>query len=283
MKKMNASMLLLAIAGSVLFSACSGGSQSDAAKADQEGPKTPVIKEEVVEYASDTVAMKGFMAYDENISGTRPVVLIVHEWWGLNDYAKRRARDLASLGYLALAVDMYGNGQTVDNPDQAGQLATPFYKDPAMARKRFDAAMNKVKTFAQADTNQIAAIGYCFGGAQVINMAKLGENLKGVVSFHGNLNVVPANKDLLKAPILVCHGDADPLVPATEVEAFKKQMDSIGAKYTFKAYPGATHAFSNPNASEMGKKFNLPIAYQAAADSSSWNDMKAFFAEIFKK
>lgn len=282
MKKVNASILLLAMAGSVLFSACSGGSEDSAAKVEQEAPKTPVIKEEVVDYSLDTVAMKGFVAYDENISGPRPVVLIVHEWWGLNDYAKRRARDLASLGYLAMAVDMYGNGQTVDNPEMAGQLATPFYKDPAMAQKRFDAAMKKVKAYAQADSNQIAAIGYCFGGAQVINMAKLGENLKGVVSFHGNLTVVPANKDLLKAPILVCHGDADPLVPATEVAAFKKQMDSIGAKYTFKAYAGATHAFTNPNATEMGKKFGLPIAYQAAADSSSWSDMQAFFKEIFK-
>lgn len=282
MKKLNASILLFAMAGSVLFSSCTGGSDSSTAKEGQEAPKTPVIKEEVVDYSMDSVTMKGFIAYDENISGPRPVVLIVHEWWGLNDYAKRRARDLASLGYLAMAVDMYGNGQTVDNPEMAGQLATPFYKDPAMAQKRFDAALNKVKAFVQADSTQIAAIGYCFGGAQVINMAKLGENLKGVVSFHGNLTVLPANKDLLKAPILVCHGDADPLVPATEVEAFKKQMDSIGAKYTFKAYAGATHAFTNPNATEMGKKFNLPIAYQAAADSSSWSDMQAFFKEIFK-
>ena len=237
---------------------------------------------EVPYTAADGTRLVGYHAWDDAISGPRPGVIVVHEWWGLNDYAKRRARDLASLGYLAMAVDMYGNGQTVDNPEMAGQLATPFYKDPAMAQKRFDAAMKKVKAFAQADSNQIAAIGYCFGGAQVINMAKLGENLKGVVSFHGNLTVLPANKDLLKAPILVCHGDADPLVPASEVAAFKKQMDSIGAKYTFKAYAGATHAFSNPNATEMGKKFNLPIAYQAAADSSSWSDMQAFFKEIFK-
>jgi dienelactone hydrolase len=181
-----------------------------------------------------------------------------------------------------MAIDMYGNGATADNPELAGKLAGPFYSDPQMAKKRFDAALAKIKTFAVADTNQVAAIGYCFGGAQVINMAKLGENLKGVVSFHGNLVGVPVMKDLIKAPILVCHGEDDQFVKADEVALFKKQMDSVGAKYTFHGYPGATHAFSNPNATKMGEQFKIPIAYNAAADSTSWNDMKAFFGTIFK-
>lgn len=240
------------------------------------------IKEEAVSYSSDTTTMNGFLAYDASTDKKRPVVLVVPEWWGLNDYSKSRVKQLASLGYLAMAVDMYGNGKTADNPELAGQLATPFYKDPAFAKKRFDAALAKIKTYPMADTNQIAAIGYCFGGGMVLNMARLGEKLSGVVSFHGSLVGVPADKNLLTAPILVCHGEADKFVPVEEVAAFKKQMDSINAVYTFKSYAGATHAFTNPDATEMGKKFSMPIAYNAAADSASWIEMKTFFGKIFK-
>lgn len=239
------------------------------------------IKQEMVSYSADGVTMNGYVAYDSATSEKRPVVLVVHEWWGQNDYSRGRARQLAEMGYLAMAVDMYGNGKTADNPDSAGALAGPFYKDPAMAKRRFDAALEKVKSLPQAG-GRIAAIGYCFGGGMVLTMAKLGDDLAGVVSFHGNLNVVPARKELLKANVLVCHGADDTFVPQAEVDAFKKQMDSIGAAYTFKSYPGAVHAFSNPNATAMGEKFKIPIAYNAAADTASWNDMKTFFAEIFK-
>ncbi len=239
------------------------------------------LKEENITYTGDNTTMHGYVVYDENKQGPRPAVLVVHEWWGLNDYAKSRARQLAELGYVAMAIDMFGNGKTADNPDDAGKLAGPFYEDTKMAKTRFDAALEKIKTYPQTDTARIGAIGYCFGGAQVLNAAKLGDNLKGVVSFHGNLNVVPANKDLLKAEILVCHGAADPLVLQAEVDQFKKQMDSIGAKYEFKAYEGAVHAFTNPAATAAGEKFNIPIKYDAAADSASWNDMKAFFRRVF--
>lgn len=280
MKKINC-LTIAGIASVMILLSCNQGSDKKEPGADE--VKKPVIKEETVSYQADTVNMNGFIALDKASDAKRPVVLIVPEWWGLNDYARKRARMLAELGYVAMAVDFYGNGRQADNPELAGSLAMPFYMNPAMAKQRFDAALAKVKTIPQADTNQIAAIGYCFGGAQVINMAKLGENLKGVVSFHGNLTVIPPDKNLLKAPILVCHGGADPFVPETEVALFKKQMDSVGATYTFKTYPGATHAFTNPDATEKGKKFNIPIAYQAAADSSSWEDMKAFFGTIFKK
>jgi dienelactone hydrolase len=209
-------------------------------------------------------------------------VLVVHEWWGLNGYPKMRARKLAELGYVAMAVDMYGNGKTADNPDDAGKMAGPFYQDPQMAKSRFDAALNKLKTYPQVDTTNIAAIGYCFGGGIVLNTARLGENLKGVVSFHGTLVGTPADKNLLKAKILVCHGADDQFVKPQEVAKFKKQMDSIGADYTFKQYPNATHAFTNPDATASGQKFKIPIAYNAAADSASWNDMKSFFAKIFR-
>ncbi len=274
--------LVIAIA---FFSACNNQSTSSSSNADstiKEIAKTPSIKEENVTYTAGNVTMDGYLTYDANKEGKRPAILVVHEWWGLNDYPKMRARKLAELGYIAMAVDMFGNGKTVDNPDDAGKMVGPFYQNPQMAKTRFDAAMNKLKTYSQADTNNIAAIGYCFGGAMVLNMARMGDNVKAVVSFHGNLVGVPPDKNLLKAKILVCHGADDKFVQQPEVEKFKKQMDSIRADYTLKVYPNATHAFTNPASTENGEKFKLPLKYNPAADSASWNDMKEFLAKILK-
>lgn len=240
------------------------------------------VKEIPVSYSDGTLNMDGFIAYDSSSAAARPVVLVVPEWWGITDYTKSRATQLAELGYFAMTVDMYGNGAVAVDPGAAQKLSTPFYTDFSLGKERIDAALAKIRTYSEADTSQIAAIGYCFGGAQVLNAARLGENFKGVVSFHGNLVGAPAVKGLLKAPILVCHGEADQFVKPEEVAEFKKQMDSIGADYTFKSYPGATHAFTNPGATETGKKFNMPIAYNAAADSASWKEMKSFFKKIFK-
>lgn len=274
----NLAILILAI----FFSACNNeGSPKEKEMKDSVTTKTPSFKEDNVTYSGDNVTMNGYVVYDENKEGARPAVLVIHEWWGLNDYAKGRAKQLAELGYIAMAVDMYGNGKTADNPDSASKYATPFYQKPQMTKARFDAALEKLKTYPQTDATKIAAIGYCFGGSQVLNLARLGEDLKGVVSFHGNLLGVPLDKSKLKAAILVCHGAADPFVPQKEVAMFKEQMDSIGANYTFKAYEGAVHAFTNPNATAMGEKFKIPIKYDAAADSASWNDMKEFFSRIF--
>ncbi|MDI1235664.1 MAG: dienelactone hydrolase family protein [bacterium] len=240
------------------------------------------VKNENIAYSLDTIKMNGYIAYDSVSQAKRPVVLVIHEWWGQNNYVKDRANQLAELGYLAMAVDLYGNGDMADNPEQAGQMAGPFYQNPQMAKNRFDAALALIKSNPLADTNKIAAIGYCFGGGMILNIARLGENLKGVVSFHGSLVGVPANKELLKANVLVCHGEADQFVKAEEVAKFRRDMDSIGAIYTFKSYPNATHAFSNPDATEVGKKFSMPIAYNAQADTASWNEMKVFFGTIFK-
>lgn len=246
-------------------------------------PANPGLKEENITYTGDGITMNGFVVYDSNNAEKRPAVLVVHEWWGLNDYSKKRARELADLGYIAMALDIYGNGKTADNPDSAGKFSGYFYEHADAAKRRFDAALSKLKSYSQADGNKVAAIGYCFGGAIVLSMAKLGDSLAGVVSFHGGgLNAVPANKDLLKAKVLVCHGGDDSFVPQPEVDLFKKQMDSIGANYTLKVYPGATHAFTNPDATALGEKFKIPIAYNAAADSASWKDMKEFFGTIFK-
>lgn len=277
MKKLQL-IVSLVVATALLFVSCHSNDDNSSAI----DTNNSTLKEENVTYKSDTLTMNGFIVYDESIKGKRPAVIVIPEWWGLNEYAKSRARQLAGMGYIAMAIDMYGNGKQADNPDSAGKLAGPFYQDPQMAKTRFDAALAKLKTYSQVDTAKLAAMGYCFGGAQVINLAKMGEDLKGVASFHGNLAVMPPNKDLLKAEILVCHGDSDQFVLPAEVALFKKQMDSVGAKYTFRSYPGATHSFTNPNATAMGEKFKMPIAYNAKADSASWKDMKEFFERIFK-
>ena len=241
------------------------------------------IKEEIISYTVDGMTFKGFIAYDDNIKGKRPAILVVHEWWGLNDFAKMRARKLAELGYIAMAVDMYGNGKVAANPTEAQELTTPFYKDSNLAKGRLDAALKKLKEYTQTDPDNVAAIGYCFGGFVVLNYAKLGADLKGVVSFHGGLGGAPVEKKLLKANVLVCHGASDKFVSQKDLENFKRQLDSIGADNTFKIYANATHAFTNPDATKIGKEFNMPIEYNAEADRDSWNDMKTFFGKVFKK
>jgi dienelactone hydrolase len=243
---------------------------------------SPAIKEEVVTYMANGVSLKGFLAYDENIKGKRPAILVVPEWWGINDYIKMRVRKLAELGYIAMAADMFGDGKIAPDPKAAQDFTSPFYKDAQLAKTRLDAAMTKIKEYKQTDRNNIAAIGYCFGGYVVLNSAKLGADLKGVVSFHGGLTGVPVNKSLLKAKILVCHGASDKFVSEKDYNLLKHQLDSIGADNTFKIYANATHAFSNPDATRIGKEFNMPIEYNAEADKNSWNDMKIFFGRIFK-
>lgn len=251
---------------------------SDEKKAE---PRDAKLKEENVTYTGDNTTMNGYVVYDENIDGPRPGVIVVHEWWGLTDYPKMRARELAKLGYIAIALDMYGNGKIADNPDSALAYAMPLYQNPQSAKARFDAALEKLRSYSQLDQSKIASIGYCFGGSMVLNVAKLGEDLKGVVSFHGDPQGVPANKGLLKADVLVCHGGADSLVAPSHLEHFRKEMDSIKADYEVIVYPGAQHAFSNPAATDIGKKFKLKVAYDQAADTTSWNDMKKFFGKIF--
>ncbi len=270
--KKNASLFLLA---SILIAAC-GSPEAPA-----EEPKQN-IKEEAVAYNLDSVNMNGFVAYDESIEGERPVVMIVHEWWGLNDYAKSRAKQLAGMGYLVMAVDLYGDGITAEDPETASKLSKPFYENPVMAKSHFDAALEKIKTYPQADTNRIAALGYCFGGGMVLNFARMGGDFKGVVSFHGNLLGVAPKKELLKADILVCHGEDDKFVSAPEVKAFKRELDEITAAYTVRTYAGATHAFSNPAATEKGKKYDIPVAYNAAADTASFKEMELFLEKVFK-
>ena len=237
-----------------------------------------------MEYNAEGVVMKGYLAYDENIQGRRPGVLVVPEWWGLNDYVRMRTRMLAELGYTAMAVDMYGEGKVVMTPDEAGKLSSEAMRNFDVAKARFMAAMDFLKHQPTVDPTRIAAIGYCFGGGVVLNMARQGMDLKGVASFHGGLAAVkPAQPGSVKAKVLVLHGGADKFVTPEQVEAFKQEMKSAGADFKFVSYPGATHSFTNPEATELGKKFSMPIAYNAKADEESWNEMKEFLSKIFRE
>jgi dienelactone hydrolase len=227
--------------------------------------------------------MRGYLAYDETIKGQRPGVLIVHEWWGLNDYTRKRAQMLAGLGYTALAVDMYGDGKTAMHPDDAGKFSSELMKNFDVAKARFFAAMDFLKKEPTVDPTRLAAIGYCFGGGVVLNMARQGMDLKGVASFHGSLTAMkPAQPGSIKAKILVLNGGADKFITPEQIEAFKQEMKSADADFQFTSYPGALHSFTNPEANELGKKFNMSIAYNAEADKKSWDELKEFLNVIFR-
>jgi len=237
-----------------------------------------------VEYTVDGVTLKGYLAYNSSMKGKGPGVLVVHEWWGLNDYARERARKLAGLGYTALAVDMYGEGKTATHPDDAGKFSSELMTNFDTAKARFTAAEDFLKKQPNVDPERIAAIGYCFGGGVVLNMARQGADLKAVASFHGNLTAIkPAEPGMVKAKIRVYHGADDKFSTPEQIEAFKKEMTDAKADFMFIAYPGAVHSFTNPEATAYGKKFNIPLAYNKKADKESWADMKKFFAETLKK
>jgi len=235
-----------------------------------------------VSYKAEGTTLKGYIAYDDAIKGKRPGVLVVHEWWGHNEYARKRARMFAKLGYTALAVDMYGNGKQAKHPDDAGKFATEVSKNMPMAKARFEAGMKLLRSQKTVDPDKIAAVGYCFGGGVVLNMARQGEDLVAVVSFHGSLGTnSPAQPGMIKARIISFSGEADPMVDAASVAAFKKEMDAAGANYRVVTYPGVKHSFTNPDADKLGKKFKLPLAYNAAADKDSWQQGTEFLHEAF--
>jgi dienelactone hydrolase len=245
---------------------------------------SPKIKAETVLYTAQGQVMKGYLAFDENLKGPRPGILVVHEWWGLNDYARMRARMLAELGYTALALDMYGNDKVAAHPADAQEFSSELMQNFAIAKARFLAGMELLKEKPFVDPTRIAAIGYCFGGGIVLNMARQGVDLKGVVSFHGSLTAVqPAQPGTIKARILVLAGGADKVVPPEQVAAFKKEMETAQADYQVIIYPGAMHSFTNPEADKLAKEFHLPIGYNAEADRKSWEAMKQFLTEIFTK
>lgn len=241
-----------------------------------------VVGKEVTYTAGDTT-LKGYLAHDDESGDKRPGVLVVHEWWGHNDYARKRARMLAELGYVALAVDMYGEGKQASHPEDAGKFSNAVMQNTAEGRARFEAAMKLLQDHAQSDPGKIGAIGYCFGGAVVLHMARFGVPLRGVVSFHGSLGTAtPAKSGEVTAKVLVCHGADDPFIPPEKVQAFKDEMEKAGVDYRFESYPGAVHSFTNPDADKFGKEFSIPLAYHPEADSKSWATMKSFFEDVFR-
>ncbi len=246
------------------------------------GHALAALVEKPVDYSDGETTLKGFIVYDDAIRGKRPGVLVVHEWWGHNDYARKRARMLARLGYVALAVDMYGNGTQAMHPDDAKKFSSKVAGNMPLAKSRFMAAMKLLQKHKKTDRKKIAAIGYCFGGSIVLNMARQGVELAGVVSFHGSLGTAtPAQAGNVKARVLVAHGGADPFIPGEQIAGFLDEMNRAGVDYRFIAYSGAVHAFTNPDANQYGKKFNLPLRYNERADKASWEEMQRFFDEIF--
>ncbi|HLP99319.1 MAG TPA: dienelactone hydrolase family protein [Sideroxyarcus sp.] len=236
-----------------------------------------------VSYQANGTTLKGYIAYDDAVKGKRPGVLVVHEWWGHNEYARMRARMLAEQGYTALAVDMYGDGKQANHPDDAGKFAGEVAKNAPLAKARFDAARKLLGRQKTVDRDNIAAIGYCFGGSVVLNMARMGEPLKAVLSFHGGLGTTaPAEAGKVKARVASFTGEDDPMIPATQVAAFRQEMDKAGVTYKVVTYPGAKHSFTNPDADKYGQEFKLPLAYNAAADKASWDEGLAFLADAFK-
>ncbi|MBR9805121.1 dienelactone hydrolase family protein, partial [bacterium] len=226
----------------------------------------------------------GYLAYDATQTQARPAVLIVHEWWGHNEYARSRARQLAEAGYVAFAVDMYGDGATADHPEDAKKFAMAAGGNLPQSRARFEAAKDYVSNLTQVDATKIAAIGYCFGGGMVLQMARMGVDITAVASFHGSygteLSVAPGD---IKASILVCHGAEDAFIPAEDITALKSEMSAAKADFSFISYPEAKHSFTNPDADIYGSRFELPLAYSPDADKASWQDLLTFLAARFEE
>ena len=240
------------------------------------------LETKVLTYEADSISMSGYYAYDASYEEKRPGILIVHEWWGHNEYARKRAEMLAKLGYSAFAVDMYGDGKQAEHPDDAGKFASAVMQNTEGAKERFLAGLNLLKNQSATDPEKISAIGYCFGGGVVLNMARFGIDLDGVVSFHGSLGAVtPAQPGSVQAKVLVCHGADDPFVSEEQIAAFKAEMENAQVDYKFIAYPGAVHSFTNPYADSLGAKFNMPIKYDKVADEQSWADMIEFFEKLY--
>ena len=234
-----------------------------------------------VAYEQAGVTLEGWLAYDDSRSGPRPGVLVIPEWWGLNDYIKGRAQQLAELGYVAFAADMYGKGVNTEDPKRAGELAGQFYGKPLMAA-RARAGLDQLLQTGLVDKSQVAAIGFCFGGSTCQALAFSGAPLAGIVSFHGGLIPVPADA-AHGVRLLMLNGAADPFIKPEQITAFKQAMAAGQFHWRWVDYPGALHAFTNPNADRI--KAIHPemsgIGYNEAAATGSWREMQVFFNELF--
>lgn len=266
--------LCLAAAAAAL-AACAGTPDAP------EAASSPDVVGEEVRYESDGVTLRGYLAYDRNQEGPRPGVLVVHEWWGHNEYTRDRARQLAELGYTALAVDMYGDGRQADHPDDARAFMMEVFENMDAGMARFRAAKALLNEHATTDPEETAAIGYCFGGAIVLHMARTGDDLDAVAAFHAGALETGNDAANIRGRVFVAHGEEDPFVPPEALESFERAMDAAGVDYELVRYPGAVHAFTNPGATAKGQEFGLPLAYQKEADERSWAELRVLLADVF--
>lgn len=239
------------------------------------------IRHETVEYKDGDTVLEGYLAYDDSIAGKRPGVLVVHQWTGLGDYEKKRADMLAQLGYVAFAADIYGKGVRAKNTSEAGALAGKYRNgDRTVLRSRVNAALDTLKKDAHTDTKRVAAIGYCFGGTTVLELARSGADLQGVVSFHGGLDSPkPEDGKNIKCKVLVCHGADDPFSKPEAIAAMEAEFRGANVDWRMIKYGGAVHGFTHWDAGSDNSK---GMAYNEKADKRSWEDMKMFFNEMFK-
>jgi len=243
------------------------------------------IRSEELSYSAGGVEMKAYIAWDGDLEGQRPGVLVVHEWWGANAYARRRADMLAELGYTGMALDMYGAGKVAENPDEAGGLMNGLLGDLPVVRSRFNAALEVLKAHPSTDSSRSAAIGYCMGGGIVLHMARYAADLKAVASFHGALPLgvaAPGEGGDVTARIAVYHGEDDVLIPAEAVDAFRAEMKKTQADCLFVLLPTALHGFSNPIATSKGEEYGLPLRHDERADQASWNHMQLVMESAFR-
>ena len=240
------------------------------------------IQNQNISYTCGDTQHSGYLAWDDDTPEPRPGIVVIHEWWGLNDYIRSRADKLAAQGYSALAIDMYGDGMTAATPDEAGAAMNAVLGDMETGFARLRAGYQALLDQPGVDSARTAAIGYCFGGAMALHMARSGLPLSAVVSFHGALGSFHRPQPgAVKARLLVCHGGEDAMVSKDEVEAFREEMDAAEADYRIIVHPGAMHGFTSPEADENGRKYNIPVGYNAAADHDSWSAMMALFSETF--
>ena len=243
------------------------------------------IREEPVTYTDGEATMKGFVVYDDAIKAKRPGIVMVHEWWGITKHIHNEARNFAEQGYTAFIADMYGDAKTADNPKDAGALSSSVMKNPTVMESRFKAARDELAKQPSVNPERIGAVGYCFGGAVVVNMARSGADLAAVAGFHASLglNTPAPAPGTVKAKVLILNGADDPFVKREQYDTVKKDFDAAKAEYKVIEYPGAVHAFTNPEATELGKKFNLPLRYDAKVNDEAESEAAKFFAADLKK
>uniref|UniRef100_UPI00404B54C0 dienelactone hydrolase family protein n=1 Tax=Fulvivirga sp. TaxID=1931237 RepID=UPI00404B54C0 len=272
--------VIVAFSLSVMIISCNSNKPQEGEK--EEVTEEVKIKGTEVTYSTDSTTMIGYLAVNETLEGKRPGILVIHEWWGHTEYVRKRADQLAELGYTALALDMYGDGKTAEHPDDAGKYMMSVMTNLPEATARFNQALAKLKADPTVDPDKIGVIGYCFGGSLALTMANLGTDVDAIVAFHAGLGL-PAmpSGNKIDAKILICNGDSDPFIPQEQETAYVDAMNANGTEFELVKYAGAQHAFTNPDADDLGKKFDLPLVYQQEADEKSWEAMKNHFSKVF--